>query len=109
MLQATLRYGLRTTTEIDVGNRDEFIRRCLETIEFVQKLDVRLKGVVVALYVKGFKGIYGKLCTLPSILCLAFKLRTVKSHFAGLLYCEHCCRAFHQETLVSLKFFGSSD
>ncbi|KAF9634730.1 hypothetical protein BFW01_g5625 [Lasiodiplodia theobromae] len=57
MLQATLRYGLRTTTEIDVGNRDKFIRRCLETIEFVQKLDVRLKGVVVALYVKGFKGI----------------------------------------------------
>ncbi|KAF4540782.1 uncharacterized protein LTHEOB_724 [Lasiodiplodia theobromae] len=50
MLQATLRYGLRTTTEIDVGNRDKFIRRCLETIEFVQKLDVRLKGVVVALF-----------------------------------------------------------
>lgn len=109
MLQATLRYGLRTTTEIDVGNRDKFIRRCLETIEFVQKLDVRLKGVVVALYVKGFKGIIVSYAfCLPSCV-LAFKLRTVKSHFAGLLYCEHCCRAFHQETLASLKLFGSSD
>lgn len=65
MLQATLRYGLRTTTEIDVGNRDDFVRKCLETIEFVQKLDGILKDVVVALYVKGFKGIYSKLCVMP--------------------------------------------
>lgn len=81
MLQATLRHGLRTTTEIDVGNRDEFIRRCLETIEFVQRLDGRLKDVVVALYVKGFKGIYSKLCALSSTLYFNFQAKECKKQF----------------------------
>ncbi|EKG14361.1 Major facilitator superfamily [Macrophomina phaseolina MS6] len=60
VLQSVVRHGLQRVVAPDVADRDEFIRRCLEDIGFIQRLQEPMKNKVVQIYLRGFDGIYSK-------------------------------------------------
>lgn len=60
VLQTIVHRGLQGVVAADFPNRDEFIRRCLEDIGFLQQLRGGIKDKIVDVYVLGFRGAYSK-------------------------------------------------
>ncbi|KAF9638006.1 Major facilitator superfamily [Lasiodiplodia theobromae] len=58
VLQTIVHRGLQTVVGSDFPNREEFIRRCLQDIEFLQKLHGPIKDKIIDVYVLGFRGAY---------------------------------------------------
>lgn len=64
VLQTIVHRGLQTVVGSDFPNREEFIRRCLQDIEFLQQLHGPIKDKIINVYVLGFRGAYSKLSSL---------------------------------------------
>ncbi|KAL1649424.1 hypothetical protein SLS58_001479 [Diplodia intermedia] len=60
VLQTIVHRGLRGVVGPDFPDRDDFIRRCLEDIGFLQRLRGAVKERIVHVYVLGFRGAYGE-------------------------------------------------
>ncbi|KAK0638139.1 Multidrug resistance protein fnx1 [Lasiodiplodia hormozganensis] len=58
VLQTIVHRGLQTVVGSDFPNREEFIRRCLQDIEFLQQLHGSIKDKIIDVYVLGFRGAY---------------------------------------------------
>ncbi|KAB2572021.1 putative MFS-type transporter [Lasiodiplodia theobromae] len=58
VLQTIVHRGLQTVVGSDFPNREEFIRRCLQDIEFLQQLHGPIKDKIIDVYVLGFRGAY---------------------------------------------------
>lgn len=64
VLQTMVHHGLKVVVGPDVENREEFMRQCLEDLEFIQQLKGVMKERVVSVYLMGFRGAYSKLSNL---------------------------------------------
>ncbi|KAL0264994.1 hypothetical protein SLS55_000950 [Diplodia seriata] len=67
VLQTIVHRGLQGVVGPDFPDRDDFLRRCLEDIGFLQRLRGSVKERIVHVYVQGFRGAYGKLMVLMSM------------------------------------------
>ncbi|OJD32236.1 multidrug resistance protein [Diplodia corticola] len=80
VLQTIVHRGLQGVVGADFPNRDEFIRRCLEDIGFLQHLTGEIKEKIVDVYVLGFRGAYAMslgLSVVGTVLGLFVRERTL--------------------------------
>ncbi|KKY14751.1 putative major facilitator superfamily [Diplodia seriata] len=61
VLQTIVHRGLQGVVGPDFPDRDDFLRRCLEDIGFLQRLRGSVKERIVHVYVQGFRGAYADL------------------------------------------------